>query len=117
MRPVLIKKATRAEKIKGKKDVVKQVPRGIGMSGADPVGEFVVEGIGLGKAINGLTRLGKAVYNAYKASKATGTKLGKTLLSNSPKKGFNYNDLPTEKYTYNDKTGDWDISAPKKEWV
>ena len=39
--------------------------------------------------INGLTRLGKA---AYKASKVTGTKLGKNLLGNSFKKGFNYNE-------------------------
>lgn len=114
MRPVIIKKATRAEKIKGKKNIVKQVPQVIGMSGTDPVGEFVVEGIGLGKAINGLIRLGKVAYNTYKA---TGTKLGKNLLGNSSKKGFNYNDLPTEKYTYNDKTGNWDIDAPKKEWV
>ena len=44
-------------------------------------------------------------------------KVGKNLLGNSSKKGFNYNDLPTEKYTYNEKTGDWDINAPKKEWV
>ena len=27
-------------------------------------------------------------------------KVGKNLLGNSSKKGFNYNDLPTEKYTY-----------------
>ena len=44
-------------------------------------------------------------------------KVGKNLLGNSSKKGFNYNDLPTEKYTYNNKTGNWDINAPKKEWV
>ena len=117
MRPILVKKVTRDEKIKGKKNVIKQVPRVIGMSGVDPIGEFIVEGIGLGKAINGLTNLGKATYNAYKASKVTGTKLGKNLLGNSSKKGFNYNDLPTEKYTYNNKTGNWDINAPKKEWV
>lgn len=79
MRPVIIKKVTRAEKIKGKKNVVKQVPQVIGMSGTDPIGKFIVEGIGLGKAINGLIRLGKVAYNAYKA---TGTKLGKNLLGN-----------------------------------
>lgn len=76
MRPVIIKKVTRAEKIKGKKNIVKQVPQVIGMSGTDPVGEFVVEGIGLGKAINGLIYLGKVAY------KATSTKLGKNLLGN-----------------------------------
>ena len=32
---------------KGKKDVVKQVPQVIGMSGTDPVGEFIISGIGL----------------------------------------------------------------------
>lgn len=32
-------------------------------------------------------------------------------------KGFNFNDLPQEKYVYNDKTGKFDIIAPKKEWI
>ena len=80
MRPVLVKKATLAEKIKGKKDVVKQVPRGIGMSGADPVGEFVVGGIGLGGIFNGLTSLGKAGYNVYKLNKAIGPKFDRSKL-------------------------------------
>jgi hypothetical protein len=55
MRPVVVKKATRAEKIKGKKDKIKYVPQVIGMSGADPIGEFIVEGIGL----NGIGVLAK----------------------------------------------------------
>ena len=114
MRPTLKRQTTISEKLKGKKDEYKQIPQIVGMSGTDPVGEFVVEGIGLERAINGLIRLGKVAYNAYKV---TGTKLGKNLLGSSSKKGFNYNDLPTEKYTYNDKTGNWDIDAPKKEWV
>ena len=114
MRPTLKRQATISEKLKGKKDEYKQIPQIVGMSGTDPVGEFIVEGIGLERAINGLIRLGKVAYNAYKA---TGTKLGKNLLGSRSKKGFNYNDLPTEKYTYNDKTGNWDIDAPKKEWI
>lgn len=32
-------------------------------------------------------------------------------------KGFNFNDLPQEKYIYNDKTGEFDVVAPKKEWI
>lgn len=75
MRPTLKRQTTISEKLKGKKDEYKQIPQIVGMSGTDPVGEFVVEGIGLERAINGLIRLGKVAYNAYKV---TGTKLGKT---------------------------------------
>jgi len=63
MRPVVVKKATFKEKALGKKDEVKNVPQVIGMSGADPVGEFIVSGIGLGGAMNGAAWLGKQAFN------------------------------------------------------
>ena len=78
MRPVVVKKATRAEKIKGKKDVVKQVPQVIGMSGADPVGEFIVGTIGL----NGAGALAKTgLWNVAKYAP-------KTWLGNQGRKYF-----------------------------
>ena len=68
MRPVVVKKATRAEKIKGKKDVVKQVPQVVGMSGADPIGEFIVGTIGL----NGVGALAKTgLWNVAKYAPKT----------------------------------------------
>lgn len=47
MRPVLVKRASFRDKLRGKKDTYKRVPSGKGMSGADPVGKFVVETIAL----------------------------------------------------------------------
>ena len=47
MRPTLKKQATISEKLKGKKDEYKQTPQIVGMSGSDPIGEFVISGIGL----------------------------------------------------------------------
>ena len=44
MKPTLVKRASFAEKLRGGKDTYKQTPQVIGMSGADPVGEFVVAG-------------------------------------------------------------------------
>jgi hypothetical protein len=75
-------------------------PKVIGMSGSDPLLGTLFDLYVGGK---GLSALGKTAKYYFKNNKAL--------------KGFNYNDLPTEKYTYNNKTGDWDISAPKKEWV
>ena len=75
-------------------------PKVIGMSGRDPLLGTLFDLYVGGK---GLSAIGKTAKYYFKNSKAL--------------KGFNYNDLPTEKYTYNDKTGDWNIEAPKKEWV
>lgn len=61
MRPVVVKKATRAEKIKGKKDTVKQVPRIIGMSGADPLLGFIAENYISGKILKGISQLYKVL--------------------------------------------------------
>jgi len=47
MKPTLVKRASFAEKLRGGKDTYKQTPQVIGMSGADPVGEFVVAGAAL----------------------------------------------------------------------
>lgn len=47
MQPKLIKRVSFKDKLAGKKDVYKLVPKVIGMSGADPVGKFIVEGIAL----------------------------------------------------------------------
>ena len=75
-------------------------PKVIGMSGRDPLLGTLFDLYVGGK---GLSALGKTAKYYFKNNKAL--------------KGFNYNDLPREKYTYNDKTGDWNIDAPKKEWV
>lgn len=50
MRPTLKRQATISEKLKGKKDEYKQIPQIVGMSGTDPVGEFIISGIGLNGA-------------------------------------------------------------------
>ena len=47
MRPVLVRRASFQDKLRGKKDTYKKVSSGKGMSGADPVGKFVVETIAL----------------------------------------------------------------------
>ena len=73
MRPVVVKKATRAEKIKGKKDTVKQVPRIIGMSGTDPLLGFIAETYVSGKVLKGVSQL----YKAFKGKQAI--KVGKNL--------------------------------------
>ena len=66
MRPVVVKKATRTEKIKGKKDTVKQVPRIIGMSGADPLLGFIADTYVSGKVLKGIGQL----YKAFKGKQA-----------------------------------------------
>jgi len=38
MRPTVVKKSTFKDKLLGKKDVIKQTPQVIGISGSDPVG-------------------------------------------------------------------------------
>lgn len=78
MRPVVVKKATRAEKIKGKKDTVKQVPRIIGMSGADPLLGFISENYVSGKVLKGISQL----YKALKGRQAINTSQ-KSLYNNS----------------------------------
>lgn len=85
MRPVIKRKATFAEKLQGKKDEYEQVPQVVGMSGADPVGEFILSGIGL----NGLGALAKTgLWNIAKY--APRTQLGNYgrnyFISNSFKK-------------------------------
>ena len=68
MRPTLKRRATIAEKLQGKKDEYKQVPQVVGMSGADPVGEFIVETIGL----NGIGALAKTgLWNIAKYAPTT----------------------------------------------
>ena len=76
MRPVVVKKATRAEKIKGKKDVVKQVPHVIGMSGVDPLLGFATETYVGGKVLKGVGQLYKALKGkqAVKASQKSSYK-------------------------------------------
>ena len=61
MRPVVVKKATRAEKIKGKKDIVKQIPHVIGISGADPLLGFIADTYVSGKVLKGISQLYKAL--------------------------------------------------------
>ena len=61
MRPVVVKKATRAEKIKGKKDIVKQIPHVIGMSGADPLLGFIADTYVSGKVLKVISQLYKAL--------------------------------------------------------
>lgn len=78
MRPVVVKKATRAEKIKGKKDTVKQVPRIIGMSGADPLLGFIAENYVSGKVLKGISQL----YKALKGKQAINASQ-KSLYNNS----------------------------------
>lgn len=70
MRPVLVKKATRAEKIKGKKDQYKTQPRVIGMSGRDPLLGFAVDTYVGGKVLKGAGQLYKAL-KGKQAVKAT----------------------------------------------
>lgn len=70
MKPTLVKRASLAEKLRGGKDTYKQIPQVIGMSGADPVGEFVVAGAALNPifklAGNGLLyTLARAKGNPY----------------------------------------------------
>ena len=70
MRPVLVKKATRSEKIKGKKDQYKLQPRVIGMSGSDPLLGFAVDTYVGGKVLKGAGQLYKAI-KGRQAVKAT----------------------------------------------
>jgi hypothetical protein len=68
MRPTLKRKATKAEKLRGKKDEYIQTPQVVGMSGADPVGEFVLAGVGL----NGIGTLAKTgLWNIAKYAPRT----------------------------------------------
>lgn len=59
MRPVVVKKASLPEKLAGKKDSVTYMPHVIGMSGTDPIGEFIVGGIAANGLLKGATWLGK----------------------------------------------------------
>lgn len=81
MRPVVVKKATRTEKIKGKKDTVKQVPRIIGMSGADPLLGFIAENYVSGKVLKGISQL----YKALKGRQAIRTIEDLAVLKYTPK--------------------------------
>jgi hypothetical protein len=75
MKPVLKKKASVIERFKGEKDKYEQQPQVVGMSGADPVGQFVVETAALG----GLGKLG--LWGAAKYAP-------KTWLGNQGRKYF-----------------------------
>lgn len=90
MRPVIIKKATRAEKIKGKKDVVKQVPQVIGMSGTDPIGEFIISGIGL-NGVGVLAKTGLWNIAKYVPKTQLGNYGRQYFIGNSFKNSFNRN--------------------------
>lgn len=68
MRPNIKRKATIAEKLRGKKDEYKQVPQVVGMSGADPLLSFYVGGVGL----NGIGALAKTgLWNVAKHAPTT----------------------------------------------
>lgn len=90
MRPVIIKKATRAEKIKGKKDIVKQVPQVIGMSGTDPIGEFIISGIGL-NGVGVLAKTGLWNIAKYVPKTQLGNYGRQYFIRNSFKNSFNGN--------------------------
>lgn len=63
MKPVLIKRASFKDKLRRKKDQYKLVPRGIGMSGTDPVGKFIVEGI----ALSPIAKVVKPIRKVFKS--------------------------------------------------
>ena len=75
MRPVLVRRASFQDKLKGKKDVYKKVPSGKGMSGVDPVGKFVVETI----ALSPLVKAVKPITKVFKSGKVPSYKT-KTLV-------------------------------------
>lgn len=62
MKPTLRKKATIKEKLQGKKDQYSFSPRIIGLSGADPVGTFIVEGAALSPLAKVVRPLAKTRY-------------------------------------------------------
>ena len=65
--PTLVKKATVPEKLQGKHNTYSFSPRGVGMSGADPIGQFIVEGVALAP----LTRIIKPIRTVLKSTKGT----------------------------------------------
>ena len=90
MRPTLERQVTISEKLKGKKDEYKQTPQIVGMSGSDPIGEFIISGIGL----NGVGVLAKTgLWNIAKY--APKTQLGnygrQYFIGNTFKNSFNGN--------------------------
>ena len=90
MRPTLKRKATTTEKLRGKKDEYVQTPQVIGMSGADPAGEFILAGIGL----NGIGTLAKTgLWNVAKYTPRTqlGNYGRNYFVNNSFKNSFNGN--------------------------
>ena len=104
MRPVVVKKATRAEKIKGKKGTVKQVPRIIGMSGTDPLLGFIAETYVSGKVLKGVSQLYKAfkgkqaIKASQKSSYTTPTGIKITPESEIEQMYPVYNDMKKSKY-------------------
>ena len=90
MRPTLKRQATISEKLKGKKDEYKQTPQIVGMSGSDPIGEFIISGIGL-NGTGVLTKTG--LWNIVKY--APKTQLGnygkQYFIGNAFKNSFNGN--------------------------
>ena len=90
MRPTLKRQATISEKLKGKKDEYKQIPQIVGMSGTDPIGEFIISGIGL----NGAGVLAKTgLWNIAKYAPKTwlGNYGRQYFIGNSFKNSFNGN--------------------------
>ena len=92
MRPTLKRQATISEKLKGKKDEYKQTPQIVGMSGTDPIGEFIISGIGL----NGVGALAKTgLWNIAKYAPKTwlGDYGRQYFIGNAFKNSFNGNVL------------------------
>ena len=68
----------------------------------------------IAKTLNPDTKVTVVTNEVYQGVKPY---LQRNYLGNTKLKGFSYNDLPQEKYVYNNKTGDFDVIAPKKEWI
>lgn len=90
MRPTLKRQATISEKLKGKKDEYKQTPQIVGMSGSDPIGEFIISGIGL-NGVGVLTKTGLWNIAKYAPKTQLGNYGRQYFIGNTFKNSFNGN--------------------------
>lgn len=90
MRPTIKRQATISEKLKGKKDEYKQTPQIVGMSGSDPIGEFIISGIGL-NGVGVLTKTGLWNIAKYAPKTQLGNYGRQYFIGNSFKNSFNGN--------------------------
>ena len=90
MRPTLKRQATISEKLKGKKDEYKQTPQIVGMSGTDPIGEFIISGIGL-NGVGVLTKTGLWNIAKYAPKTQLGNYGRQYFIGNTFKNSFNGN--------------------------